>query len=84
MIFYLDVGFLVTVVSGKIEKCCQMKIQNALKLGMVGFAYNPSYLGGRSRRIMSLRPARTKLMSPYLTNKRAGGHSSSSRKLVRP
>jgi hypothetical protein len=40
--------------------------------GCVAHACNPSYLGGGGRRILSLRTAQTKLVRPYLKNKRSG------------
>jgi hypothetical protein len=47
------------------------------KPGVLVHACNPSYSGGRSRRIMSLRPNWAKLVRSYLKNKniskRAGG-----------
>jgi hypothetical protein len=36
---------------------------------MVVHTYNPSYLGGRGRRILSLRPVWAKLARPHLKNK---------------
>jgi hypothetical protein len=35
----------------------------------VGHGGNPRYLGGRDRRITSLRPAWAKLVTPHLKNK---------------
>jgi hypothetical protein len=38
-------------------------------LGVVVNAYNPNYLGGRGRRIMSLRSVWAKFASSYFKNK---------------
>jgi hypothetical protein len=39
------------------------------KLGVVVLACNPSFSGGRVRRITNLRPAQAKLVRSYLKNK---------------
>jgi hypothetical protein len=44
-------------------------VEDKEKPGMMVHACNPGYLGGRSRRILSSRPARAKLVRPYLKNK---------------
>jgi hypothetical protein len=36
---------------------------------MVVYIYNPSYLGGESRRIISLKPAWAKLVLPHIKDK---------------
>jgi hypothetical protein len=40
---------------------------------MVVHTYNPSYSGGRGRKITSLRPAQARVMRPYLENKKELG-----------
>jgi hypothetical protein len=55
------------------------------KMDVVVHACNPSYLGGRGRKISNLRPACAKVTRPYLKNKiktNRLGYSLSGRELV--
>jgi hypothetical protein len=45
-------------------------LREAQKLSMVVYACNPSYSGGRCRRITSSKPAQAKLLKPFLKKKR--------------
>jgi hypothetical protein len=49
---------------------------------VVMHAYNPSYLGGRGRRMKSFRPVWVKLMRAFFKNKMVGRCSSSGRMLA--
>jgi hypothetical protein len=45
------------------------KIKNSMpEPGVVEHTCNPSYLGGRGRKVTNLRPAQAKLARPYLKN----------------
>jgi hypothetical protein len=80
----------ITTISSRVKACLPFirpsvpsPVPKNNRPSMVAYAYNPAYLGGEGRRILSLRTAQEKVVKPCLKIKKGLGCNSSGRTLAK-